>query len=85
MLGVFIYFHQIVSMTLKKLISIKFVIIFAAVVIGYILFTEATNDSNRNEVLLLVFFTIIFSMVVNIINNKIDAVKREIKDTGDLL
>ncbi|MDV6170144.1 hypothetical protein R1T16_17020 [Flavobacterium sp. DG1-102-2] len=72
-------------MTLKKLISIKFVVIIAAAFIGYTLFTKATNDSNRNDVSILVFFTIVFSTVVNILNNKIDAVKREIKDTGDIL
>lgn len=71
-------------MSLKKLISIKFVIIITAICID-ILFTRATNDSNRKEVSLLVFFTIIFSVVVNIINYKIDSVKREINDKGDLL
>lgn len=72
-------------MTLKQLISLKFIIIVIVTIGGCFLFDNATDKHNRTDVLLLVLFIVFFSTVVNSVNNKIDTIKKETNDKGDML
>lgn len=72
-------------MNLKQLISLKFIVKLIFIIGGYFLYDNATDKHNRNEVLLLVIFIIFFSTTINTLDNKIDKIKKETNDKGDLL
>ena len=72
-------------MNLKQLISLKFFLLIISLFAGYFLFEKATKDLYTKEALFFGLYILFICIIVNIINDKIDRIKKEANDKGDML
>jgi len=72
-------------MNLKQLISLKFFLLIISLFAGYFLFEKAAKDLYTKEALFFGLYILFICIIVNIINDKIDRIKKEANDKGDML
>lgn len=72
-------------MNLKQLIFIKFFLWIISLFVGYLLFEKAAKDLYTKEAMFFGLYILFVCILVNIINDKIDRIKKETNDSGDML
>ncbi|MHA3787163.1 hypothetical protein ACX0HA_03055 [Flavobacterium hauense] len=64
-------------MNLKQLTSLKFLLLIISLFAGYYLFEKAAKNLYSKEALFFGLYILFVSILVNIINDKIDRIKKE--------